>query len=161
MDLTLTTTLIDAISTQGMLDIDGLFECYTLELPFTDGLPGGAIPAGERYRVVSAPSPKFLRLASMLSTPPAYREFLAEYAGKMPHIEGITGRSLIMFHWGNYAGDLPWTPQLEHAETDGCVLVGQSKGVDIINASRPAFAQLHGKIYQPMIDGNCFLTVAR
>lgn len=154
MELALTTTLIDAICTQGMLDIDGLFECYTLELPYTDGSVGSAIPAG-RFRIVAQPSPHFLRLAA------AGDNFVAQFAEQMPHILDIPGRSLIMFHWGNYAGDLPWTPQLEHSATDGCVLVGQTKGVDIINSSRPAFKEFYRKVYAPMLDGNCFLTVTR
>lgn len=143
MELTLSTITATDRSTEGMLDIEGLFECYTLELPYTDGAPGGAIPAGERFRIYSAPSPHFQSVAA------AGDDWFTPYADQMPHIE-IPGRTLIMFHPGDFVRN-----------TKGCVLVGRSKGIDVIGSSRPAFAQLYGKIYQPMIDGNCFLTVTR
>ena len=141
MELALTTMQMDAFATSGMLDIDALFECYTLELPYIDGSIGGAIPAG-RFQIKPQPSPHFLRVGQT-------DEWVAQFADKMPHII-IPTRSLIMFHWGDFVKD-----------TKGCVLVGQSKGIDVIGSSRPAFAQLFRKIYQPMLDGNCFLTVSR
>lgn len=142
MELRLTTTSTDAISTQGMLDIEGLFECYTLELPYTDGAPGGAIPAG-RFRIEAQPSPHFMSLAA------AGDNFFAQFAEKMPHII-IPTRTLIMFHPGDFVRN-----------TEGCVLIGQQRGVDVIGSSRPAFRDLYRKIYAPMIDRNCFLTVTR
>jgi len=80
MRLTLQSDLITDRSTGSELLIDGVFECYTLELPIIDGMPGSAIPAGE-YSIKYEHSPKFGRL--------------------MPHIDGIPNRSLIMLHWGN------------------------------------------------------------
>lgn len=141
MELGLTTTLMDAIATQGMLDIEGVFECYTLELPYSDGSVGGAIPAG-RFPVIPQPSPHFLEVGRT-------DDWVAQYAGKMPHII-IPDRSLIMFHPGNFVSN-----------TKGCVLVGESKGMDVIGSSRPAFAALFRKIYSPMLAGNCFVTVTR
>ena len=68
MRLTLQSDLITDRSTGSELLIDGVFECYTLELPIIDGMPGSAIPAGE-YSIKYEHSPKFGRL--------------------MPHIDGI------------------------------------------------------------------------
>lgn len=71
-------------STEGILYIDKVFEAYTLELPYTDGLPGGAIPLGT-YSVGVYPSPHFGRL--------------------MPILQGVPGRSDIEMHWGNVPHD--------------------------------------------------------
>lgn len=71
-------------STQGQLSIDGTFEAYTLELPFSDGLPGGAIPEGA-FAVMVTYSPKFKR--------------------DMPLIVGIPERSDIRIHIGNDASE--------------------------------------------------------
>src|SRR5690348_18052311 len=73
-------------STTGQLSVDGETECFTLELPHKDGLPGSAIPAGT-YQVVLAPSPKFLQ-----SRDP----WVKKYAGKIPHIQNIPNRSNIL-----------------------------------------------------------------
>lgn len=141
MELALTTISIDALATQGTLDIEGVFEAYTLERPYTDGSVGGAIPPG-RFPIVVQPSPHFIEVGMTDS-------WVARYARLMPHII-IPGRTLIMVHWGDFVRD-----------TEGCVLVGQQRGVDVIGSSRSAFAQLYDKIYQPMLDRNCFLTVMR
>lgn len=114
-------------STIGKLFVDGQFFCYSLELPVKDGLPGSAIPAGV-YPIELAPSPKFQARAQ--NDP-----FWANYADKMPHIINIPARSLIMLHVGN----LP-------SETDGCVLVGETQGINCIGTSRPAFQKLYNLI---------------
>lgn len=151
MELLLSTIEHDSLSTQGALEIDGVFECYTLELPIKDGLPGSAIPPG-RYPIRLYPSPKFLS-----SSDP----WVQKYAAEMPHIDDIPNRSLIMFHWGNFAGDLPWTPEVEHSNTEGCVLVGKSRGRDFIGGSRVAFASLYQKIYTAAKNDDCFVTIVR
>lgn len=102
-------------------------ECYTLELPLKDGLPGSAIPDG-RYQVILAPSPKF-QLEGRTDS------WIARYADQMPHIVGIPNRSLIMFHWGNLAD-----------ETHGCILVGTRTGTNAVFNSRAAFEDLYPRI---------------
>lgn len=151
MNLALTTKSIDSIATQGELDIDRVFQCYTLELPYIDGSVGSAIPEGT-FPVVLQPSPKFMR---------SFDPWVKQYAEQMPHIVDIPGRSLIMFHWGNFAGDLPATPEIEHSNTDGCILVGRSEGEDFLRESRAAFSLFYGRIGGPAASGNCFLTVTR
>lgn len=141
MELILTSTDFDANSTEGILSIEGdSFHCFTLELPFTDGSPGSAIPAG-RFPVVLQPSPKFEG-----SDDP----WVQNYAAAMPHINEIPGRSLIMIHWGN-----------EPHNTEGCVLVGETKGADFIGSSRSAFAQLYSLIRDSAAAGDCFITIKR
>ena len=77
-------------STPGSLAVNGVFECFTLELPVRDGLPGSAIPAG-RYPVVLRPSPKFLAVID---------PWVQNYASAMPHVVCRYHRTLIMIHFG-------------------------------------------------------------
>ena len=112
-------------STIGEMTINGVHECYTLELPVVDGLPGSAIPPG-LYSVTVSESPKFMK-----STDP----WVEVMADRIPHLNGIPGRSNILIHWGN-----------RDTDTDGCILVGQTYGEDFIGASRAAFGSLQPKI---------------
>lgn len=103
--------------TLGVLFVDGVRECWTLEDVVRSGskVPGQtAIPAG-RYRVVITLSNRFGRQLPLLCDVPGF--------------EGIR------IHPGNIA-----------ANTDGCVLVGQDKAVDSILGSRLALAALQPKI---------------
>jgi hypothetical protein len=121
-----------SLSTGGKLAVNGVSECYTLELPLGDSKPGSAIPEGT-FGVVLAPSPKFLH-----SSDP----WVLQYANAMPHLTNIPGRSLIMIHWGN-------TPH----DTEGCILVGQTHSQDSIGSSRAAFEALYSKIQAPLTSG--------
>ena len=67
----------------------------------------------------------------------------------MPHIV-IPGRSLIMFHWANQVHDL-----------NGCVGVGKTRAPNFIGESDEAFAGFYEKIREPVLRGNCFVTVSR
>jgi len=138
MELTLNRTMFDDQCTEGSLFIDGEFQCYTLELPNKDGLPGSCIPQG-RYPVVLAPSPKF-------EDSPNPQDH--EHAGEMPHLQDIPGRSLIMIHWGN-----------ESKDTEGCILVGQTQSADFIGSSRVAFEDLWNAIQADASNGTCWITV--
>lgn len=97
--------------TIGLLFIDGVFFCNTLEDRVREIKPDGkgkisgmtAIPAGT-YRVVVNWSPRFRRLLP--------------YVEDVPHFEGIR------IHSGNTARD-----------TDGCILVGVNDAVGRVNHS--------------------------
>ncbi|MGC2234276.1 MAG: DUF5675 family protein [Candidatus Acidiferrum sp.] len=120
MNLILQRMQLDAISTTGEMTWDDV-TLRTLELPVKDGLPGSAIPPG-KYLVQMLPSPKFES-----STDP----WVLKYAGSIPHVLGIPNRSNILIHWGN-----------DEADTEGCILVGQTEAQDWIGSSRPAFEVL-------------------
>jgi hypothetical protein len=138
--LTLTRTTLTPDYTLGEMSVDGAEACVTLELPVKDGLPGSAIPEGT-YPVVLAPSPKF----------EASRDpWVQNYAGQMPHVIHIPNRTLIMIHWGNFAGD-----------TDGCILVGQRAETGYIANSRLTFATLFIKIQMGIRAGGCSLTITQ
>jgi len=132
MNLLLVRDLLSADSTEGILYVDGTQECYTLELPVKDGLPGSAIPPGN-YPVILALSPKF----SVINDP-----WVKQYADEIPHLQNIPGRSNILIHWGN-----------DPSDTEGCILVGQSRGENFVGSSRAAFEQLHEKLLDAATAG--------
>jgi len=105
-----------AHSTSGILSVDGVFECYTLEeVVRPRKLPGiTAIPAGA-YPVVLTTSVRFGRV--------------------MPLLQNVPGFSGVRIHTGNTASD-----------TEGCILVGASEGVNFLGTSRPAFYRLFPKL---------------
>jgi hypothetical protein len=123
MQMTLTRNHFDDKSTQGALFIGTDWMCYTLELPYKDGLSGSCIPNGN-YQVTLSPSPHFQQVGE---TDP----WVASYANQIPHILNVPNRSGIEIHWGNKPED-----------TDGCPLVGMSNGVDFVGSSRDAFTAL-------------------
>lgn len=83
MRLTVTRNVLTPDSTVGMLDIDGVFQCYTLEPPI-NGLPYPAILDGT-YPLRLLPSVRFGRL--------------------MWHVCDVPGRTAIEIHAGNYPRD--------------------------------------------------------
>jgi hypothetical protein len=86
-------------------DVDGniLFQFKTLELPWKDNLRNvSCIPEG---------------------TYTAKVRFSKKYSRHI-HIQDVEGRSLILIHWGNYAGSL--NPKTGHPDIRGCVLVGSA-----------------------------------
>jgi hypothetical protein len=114
MELRLIRDELDSDCTEGTLELDGVQQCYTLELPVKDGKPGSAIPPG-KYPVMITYSPKFDR--------------------DMPLLLNIPNRSDIRIHWGNSPHD-----------TEGCILVGQTRSEDWVGSSRSAFEALWPKI---------------
>lgn len=124
MELLLAREPSSAASTLGLLFVDGLIECCTLEDVVRE-IPGRpvaewkipkitAIPAGT-YRVQLTHSPRFNRILPELVDVPDY-----------------TG---VRIHPGNRAED-----------TDGCILTGQKKSKDYIYDSQKAFNALFAKM---------------
>jgi len=68
--------------------------------------------------------------------------WVQRFAYTIPHIVGIPNRSNILIHWGNDPHD-----------TEGCILVGQSRGENFIGSSRAAFEALHEKLLAARRDG--------
>ena len=123
MELQLHRDKLGPRATLGHLDIDGVYECVTLEDVVRDLGPDGkgkvfgetAIPAG-RYSVVIDMSPKFGK--------------------RMLHILGVPFFTGIRIHSGN-----------DHDNTEGCVLVGQQViNADWIQGGTTALPQLQAKV---------------
>lgn len=126
MELTLTRDICGAACTLGRLDVDGGFECYTIEdvvRPAGEKVHGQtAIPAG-RYRIVITQSPRFHRPLPLLLD--------------VPNFEGVR------IHPGNTAAD-----------TEGCILPGKSRSDDAVFESRAAFTPLFEKIESAIAAGD-------
>jgi hypothetical protein len=112
-------------STQGVLKIDGIFECYTLEDVVRPKKIAGitAIPVGI-YKVVITPSNRFKR--------------------DLPLLVNVPGFEGVRIHPGN-----------TDADTEGCILVGTSSGKDSIGNSRIAFNQLFEKLCRAQAISIC------
>jgi Family of unknown function (DUF5675) len=107
------------LSTCGMLSVDAVFCCYTLEPP-----AGKRVPPGT-YKAKILASPKFSAMFG-------YQFFV-------PRLLGVPGWPdlEIEIHIGNYPDN-----------TEGCTLVGQSHATDFVGNSREAFAELMAKLPQ-------------
>lgn len=126
MNLILQRRAQDPHSTPGVLGIEGVQECLTLE-PLASGVQFPRIAAGGPWPVTLRPSPKFQQIA--LGDP-----WFKPFCDLMPHIEYKPG-SVTMIHPGNLPG-----------QTEDCVLVGETRGPDFVAHSRPAFAALWQKL---------------
>lgn len=77
MHLTVTRTRKSPTTTTGLMDVDGVFECFTLE-------PADCIPEG---------------------TYPLRMLFSPRFGKPMPHVCDVAGHTEIEIHPGNYAKD--------------------------------------------------------
>jgi len=127
-------------STKGLLFIDGVFECYTLEDEFRNIKVAGEtrIPEG-KYEI------KFRN-----EDTPLTKSYQARYSFFTRHIEitGVPNFGNVYIHIGNTAND-----------TDGCVLVGDSVnnnrlGIGNIGSSRQAFERMYKKVWKELSQGN-------
>lgn len=126
MKITLERTERTKKYTQGELFVDGAFECYTEEDPER---PDGVKVYGE----TSIPGGEF----NVVITPSN------RFKRDLPLLENVPNFSGIRIHPGN-------TPE----DTDGCILVGRTKGVGVIGESRAAFAALFDKIKAALDAGD-------
>lgn len=129
MKLILQRTHTEGDATLGVLLVDGLFECYTLEdLPRPTKVAGQTrIPAG-LYVIIITESPRFGR--------------------PMPLLLGVPGFTGVRVHPGNVAAD-----------TAGCVLVGEALGEDgrSVVRSRVAFERLLAQMFEARSRGEGLL----
>jgi hypothetical protein len=100
------------------MTIDGAFECYTLE--------DVVRPAGEKvYGQTAIPEGRY-RVKLTMSN---------RFKIVLPLLENVPNFEGVRIHPGNTAAD-----------TDGCILVGQSKTSNSIGASRLAFDRLFARL---------------
>ena len=116
MDLLLTRDILNDTASLGRLEVDRVFECYTLEDAVRAvKIPGRtAIPAGE-YEVVINFSTRFQRA--------------------MPQLLNVPGFTGIRIHSGN-----------TDADTEGCILVGAGRDGNQLQQSRVAYGALFAKL---------------
>lgn len=117
--------------TRGVLVLPDGVLCNTLELPWRDNRPSlSCIPRGE-YDVQLYASPRF---------------------GKAYQVQHVPGRSYILFHAGNLAGDVE---RGFRTHSEGCILLGKHFGTlagqQAVLASRPAVRE-----FMERLDGQPF-----
>lgn len=105
------------VSTIGEMIIDGKFQCYTLE----DTVRTGPKITGR----TAIPQGTYKLIIDMSN----------RFQRLMPHILDVPGFEGIRIHSGN-----------TDANTEGCILVGTSKGVNRINQSVDAYNKLYVKL---------------
>lgn len=113
--------------TFGRLETEG-YGCLTLELPWRENQRGVSCILPGSYPAVWALSPRF---------------------GACYHVENVPGRSDILIHSGNFAGD---KSKGLKSDVEGCILLGRVlgklSGQRVIlqsRAARDAFAEHMGK----------------
>jgi len=134
MELRLERRWFTPTATIGELSVDGGFDCFTLEDVARDG----------DIFVVKVPGATAIpqgRYDVQISFSPRFKTELPEILN-VPNFVGIR------IHPGNSAAD-----------TDGCILVGRSRGADRVLESRLAFVPLLGKIRSGLNVGAVSLTI--
>jgi len=120
MDMILRRKWATGVSTVGELEVDGQFECYTLEDVVRGNEPKvygkTAIPAGT-YKVTVTFSNRFQK--------------------PMPLLHDVPGFEGVRIHSGNTSQD-----------TEGCILVGRVRESDRIGESKLAFKHLFPQIQE-------------
>lgn len=103
MEITLTRETSSDHGTLGRLTGPGI-NLHTIELPWRDNAPNlSCIPAGE-YHCELVRSPRF---------------------GRVYHVKDVPGRSHVLIHSGNYAGD---STKGWRTHSHGCILPGRKRG---------------------------------
>lgn len=111
--------------TIGSLLLDGAYECFTLEDVLRDG--------PKVYGETAIPAGTY----NVVVTPSQ------RFKRELPLLEDVPGFEGIRIHPGNTAEN-----------TDGCILVGRSKGPNYVSESRAAFNALYEKIQAALDAGD-------
>ena len=122
-------------ATIGTLSIDGVFECFTLEDDIRE-VEGLAVGAWKVDGKTAIPAGKY-RVAIDHST---------RFGCDMPHVLDVPGFAGIRIHSGNSASD-----------TEGCLLLGQSRTTNGIGASRAALAAFTPKLQAGLAEGDVYI----
>lgn len=113
----------------GEMEIDGEFLCYTLEDP-----------------------PRLTKIPGKTGIPAGRYEVVIDLSTRfkrlMPHILNVPGFEGIRIHAGNRAVD-----------TEGCVLLGMTRGLDFVGQSREAVESFMFELGEGLRDGKVFITV--
>ena len=141
MKLQVVRTQFGRDATNGLLFIDGLFECYTLEDQYQEVkvMHETCIPEGTydiKFRTVGGFHERYKK-----------RYGNSHYG--MLHLQNVTGFTYILIHAGNTD---------EH--TSGCLIVGETQqDLDVsedgfIGSSGKAYVKLYNKIAKQLLIGN-------
>ncbi len=116
-------------STIGRLFINGVFFCYTLE---------DAVREKKIKNITAIDAGKY--------------EVIINYSNRfkqlMPLLIGVKNYEGVRIHWGNYSKD-----------TEGCLLLGSTKGVDFVGNSKKTYAVLLSKMKQAIQREKIFIEI--
>jgi len=111
-------------ATLGDLYVDGVHECFTLE-DVAREVPGAPVESWKVPGETAIPCGRYRVII----------DHSAHFGRDLPHILDVPGFTGVRIHSGNSAAD-----------TEGCILVGQTKEANLIYQSRAAFAALFEKM---------------
>ncbi len=134
MHLNLVRYASGSLSTLGVLAIDGVFACHTLENPWKDNQRSISSIPGGTYRLG-------LRTEGGWHGR-ALKKFGPEFHQGMIEVKDVPGRTFILLHWGNRPRD-----------TDGCPLVGSTVDEDFVGQSVKAYQKIYPDIAGALLDG--------
>lgn len=120
MELKLTRETFSEKSTIGKLYVDGVFYCYTLEDTCRQVI-GEPVSAWKQQSRTAIPVGKYTIVVNMSN----------RFKKELPLLIDVEGFSGVRIHPGN-----------SDADTEGCILVGRTKGVDFIGNSQSIFGEL-------------------
>ena len=123
--------IFDDESTLGELSIDGVAECFVLEDKVRE-VPGKPV---EDYKIAG-------KTAIPYGTYKLTINHSQRFNRDLPLLLNVPGFSGVRIHPGNTAVD-----------TEGCLLVGRSKGEDFVGESRVAFGLLYPKLVAALAAG--------
>ena len=130
MELNVKRTDLSENSTIGELSVDSQFECYTLE---DTGRP--------------------VKIKGVTAIPAGRYEVIINYSQRfnrqLPLLLNVPDFEGVRIHPGNTAAD-----------TEGCILVGQTKSAGFVGQSGLAFEQLFGKLQAASVTGKIFIEIA-
>lgn len=118
MKITLARDTFTSASTTGVLSVDGSIECFTLEDVdrHLETHPDAKVPGAT---------------AIPRGTYTVIVDWSPCFGMEMPHVLNVPGYDGIRIHPGN-----------ADADTEGCILVGRTRGRDYVGQSRAAFNDL-------------------
>jgi len=118
--------------THGSLSVDGIFECFTLEDVVRE-VPKLAVAEWKIPCQTAIPSGTYSVIVN----------FSTHFNKLLPLLVDVSGFDGVRIHSGNYSSN-----------TEGCILVGQSKDHIGVYESRAAFAALFAKIQKAIAAGD-------
>jgi len=142
MELLLARTTRTEESTIGLLSINGAFQCYTLEdvdRHITQGTHIDTIKERKVYGKTAIPSGRY-EVAMTFSN--RFKQY-------MPLLLNVPGFEGVRIHPGNKAAD-----------TEGCILLGETKAENFIGASKAAYSKFLTKLKAVEKTEKVFITIA-
>jgi hypothetical protein len=118
-------------ATIGQMFVDGVFECYTLEDTVRE-IAGVPVGVWKIAKITAIPSGRYRVVVN----------FSKHFQKELPELLNVPGFDGVRIHSGNGPAD-----------TEGCILVGQTKEANLIYKSRAAFDVLMPKIKAVLTAG--------